>query len=148
MLVLLVKTTSLMDDDLEDTLCWSRNPKGGFFTAKLGYKAWTRRNVCREKNGGGFRLWKTKAPTRCKITLWLALNNKLLTWDNCAKRGWCGPNRCILCKENSESISHLFISCPYATQVMKLIKEKLDAILIGTRRAWMKASKSGQWIDQ
>jgi hypothetical protein len=64
-------------------------------------------------------------PPRCKITLWIALNNKLLTWDNGLKRGWIGPGRCSLCKSNSESINHLFIFCPYAAQVMKTVKEQL-----------------------
>jgi hypothetical protein len=72
-------------------------------------------------------LWKSKAPNICKLTQCLALNNKLLTWDNCVKRGWCGPNRCILCKNDSESITHLFIFCPFASQVMKLIKENLKS---------------------
>jgi hypothetical protein len=59
--------------------------------------------------------------------LLLALNNKLLTWDNGHKRGWHGPNRCPLCNSNSESISHIFISCLYAGQVSTLIKEKHNA---------------------
>jgi len=71
-------------------------------------------------------MWKLKAPTKCKITLLLALKNKLLTWDSCVKRGWIGPDRCILCKNDSESISRLFNSCSYEDLVMKKIKEKLD----------------------
>lgn len=72
-------------------------------------------------------MWKCKAPLRCKITLCLALNNKLLTWDNGLKRGWCGPNKCVLCKSSVESIAHLFISCPYAGQVAKTVKDRLNA---------------------
>jgi hypothetical protein len=72
-------------------------------------------------------VWKFKALPRCKITLWLALTNKLFTWDNGQKRGCCGPNRCSLCKDNPESATHLFISCPYAGQVSKMISEKLKA---------------------
>jgi ribonuclease HI len=72
-------------------------------------------------------LWKIKAPTRCKLTLWLALNNKLLTWDNCLRRGWCGPSRCPLCKEDQESTTHIFISCPFAEKVTHLIKDKLNS---------------------
>jgi hypothetical protein len=69
--------------------------------------------------------WKIKAPPRCKVTLWLALNNKLLTWDNCLRRGWCGPSRCPLCKENQETIIHIFISCPCVGKVVQLIKDQL-----------------------
>jgi endo-beta-N-acetylglucosaminidase D len=50
-----------------------------------------------------------------------------MTWDNGVKRGWCGPSHCVLCKSNVESVSHLFVTCPYAGQVTKIIKEKLNA---------------------
>lgn len=80
-------------------------------------------------------MWKSKVPLRYKISLWLALNNKLLTWDNGVKRGWCGPNRCTLCFGDEESVSHLFVFCPYASQVEKLVKEKLKA-----RFEWNKES--------
>jgi ribonuclease HI len=72
-------------------------------------------------------LWKLKAPPRCKLTLWLALNKFFLTWDNSLRRGWCGPNRCPLCKGNQESITHLFISCSYAEKVVNILKEQLKA---------------------
>jgi hypothetical protein len=62
-----------------------------------------------------------------KIALWLALNNKLLTWDNGLKRGWCGPNRCALYKSNDESVSHLFVTCPFADQVTNIVKDKLSS---------------------
>lgn len=80
-------------------------------------------------------VWKFKSPPWYKITLWLALNNKLLTWDNGQKRGRCGPNRCTLCKDNPESVTHLFISCPYAGQVLAMISEKLK-----TQESWNKTS--------
>jgi ribonuclease HI len=66
---------------------------------KLGYKAWFESREEVLPSWWWKPLWKHNFPTRCKITLWLALNNKLLTWDNGQKRGWCGPNRCPLCKE-------------------------------------------------
>jgi hypothetical protein len=61
------------------------------------------------------------APIKNKITLWLALNNKLLTLDVGIKRGWIGPNMCSLCKNQEEFVSHLFISCVYAEKVMKIV---------------------------
>jgi hypothetical protein len=72
-------------------------------------------------------MWKINAPPRCNLTLWLALNNKLLTMENIIKRGWNGPNWCSLCKASSETISHMFIHCSYATQVFHSVKEKLQA---------------------
>jgi hypothetical protein len=80
-------------------------------------------------------LWKSKAPLRCIITMWLALNSKLLTWDIGLKQGWISPNRCILCKENAKSTSHLFMSCSYAVHGMSIIKDKLNA-----KATWRKES--------
>jgi len=54
------------------------------------------------------------------------MNNKLLTWDNGVKRGWYDPNHCTLCIGDEESVSHLFFFFPYARQVAKLVKEKLN----------------------
>jgi len=71
------------------------------------------------------KLWKYPGPIKSKIVLWLALNNKLLTWDNGLKRGWNGPNRCALCKEDAESVFHLFIFCSYAVQVWKMLADSL-----------------------
>jgi hypothetical protein len=107
----------------------------GTFSVKLGYNAWEEDCFTGPQKWWWGLLWKSKAPTRCKISLWLALNNKLLNWDNYIKRGWCEPNCCILCKNDSESIDHLFIFCPYAAQVMKLIKEELDP-----KTSWNKGS--------
>jgi hypothetical protein len=45
------------------------------------------------------------------------LNKKLLTWDVVLKRGWIDLSHCSLCKSSEESISHIFIVCPYATKV-------------------------------
>jgi hypothetical protein len=122
---LLCENLIILDDEIADSLCWSKNPKDGTFTAKLGYKAWQEEKFEGSKKWWWGPIWKTKAPPRCKITLWLALNNKLLTWDNGLKRGWSGPGRCPLCKSDSESIAHLFIYFPYAAQVMKTVKDQL-----------------------
>jgi hypothetical protein len=46
-------------------------------------------------------IWDVKAPNKTKNILWMAMDNKILTWDHGIKRGWCGPNRFSLCKSNS-----------------------------------------------
>jgi hypothetical protein len=101
-----------LDRDSEDSLCWSKNTQNGSYSVKLGYKAWLEDNFVTHPKWWWKPLWKLKAPPRCKLTLWLAMNNKLLTWDNFLRRGWCGPNKCPLCKENQETITHLFVSVP------------------------------------
>ena len=43
------------------------------------------------------------------------------------KRNITGPHRCALCKQNDETIDHLFIACPFATKVWELILHGLNS---------------------
>jgi hypothetical protein len=124
---LLCKIQIFLDQEVVDELCWSKNPKSGVFTTKLGYNSWFEDRQVSQPLWWWKPLWKLKSPLHCKLTLWLALKNKLLTWDNGLKRGWNGPNHCILCKSMEEFVSHIFIYCPYAGKVAEAIKHKLGA---------------------
>jgi len=108
---LLCKNFISPDEESEDSMCWSKNPKDRSFTAKLGYKAWLKHSLVTPLKWWWKPLWKLKAPLRCKITLWLALNNKLLTWDNGLKRGWCRPNHCAIWMLN---LSFIFLSLAFS----------------------------------
>ena len=61
-----------------------------------------------------------------KITMWLTLNNKILTWDNLQKRGWKGPNRCALCFSVEEIVTHFFHFNFYAEAMWKTACSKLE----------------------
>jgi hypothetical protein len=113
----------LLDDESSDTLCWSYNQKEGSFTTKLGYKAWQEERLQVQPKWWWKTLWKRKAPLRCKISLWLAMNNKLLTWDNGVKRGWCGPNHCTLCFGNEESFLIFFLFVPMQARLQSWSKK-------------------------
>jgi hypothetical protein len=63
--------------------------------------------------------------TKNKLFIWLATEGKILTWDTRQQKGWEGPNHCLFCKSENESISHLFISCIFT----KSIWERLNTIL-------------------
>jgi hypothetical protein len=58
-----------LDNDIEDSLCWSKNLRGGTFTMKLGYKVWKEDLFTGPKKWWCSMLWKSKSPTRCKLTL-------------------------------------------------------------------------------
>jgi hypothetical protein len=82
-----------LQEDEEDTLFWSGNDKRGIYTTKLGYRCRQRKLSKREEMVVEVHLGP-KDPYQIKILLWMAMDNKILTWDNGWKRGWCGPNRC------------------------------------------------------
>ena len=63
------------------------------------------------------RLWKSWAPNKCKIFLWLAIRNRCWTADRLAKRGAAHPDKYLLCDQEEETIQHLLTSCVVARQV-------------------------------
>ena len=91
----------------EDRICWCKNPTTGDFTIKFGIFSKVVEEIQVEKKWWWELIWKFHGSLKTKIALWLALENKLLTWDNDLKRDWVGPSKCALCKQVSESIHHL-----------------------------------------
>jgi len=51
----------------------------------------------------------------------MALEHKILTWDCLQKKGWEGPNLCVLCKNHTEDPNHLFIDCLFTKRTWKII---------------------------
>ena len=108
-----------LEEDAKDKLVWTKNPATGDFTTKLGYKSWELEHYQGDKSYWWKQVWKSEVPLKAKITLWMALNNKILTWENLKKRGWNGPSWCALCHSDEEIGSHLFVVCSYAELVWK-----------------------------
>ena len=59
-------------------------------------------------------------PLKIKIFMWFLYRRVLLTKDNLAKRNWQGCKTCCFC-DKEESIQHLFISCPFAKILWRII---------------------------
>ncbi|KAJ3686366.1 hypothetical protein LUZ61_015530 [Rhynchospora tenuis] len=68
------------------------------------------------------RIWPLRIPPRFKIFIWRLLQNKLATLDNLQRRGWCLPNRCVLCCSDSESVLHLFSQCALFSTLRSLVQ--------------------------
>lgn len=54
------------------------------------------------------------------------LKNKILTWDNFLKRGGSGPNICIMCHMDAESVDHLMVHCSFTKSVWREVKNVLN----------------------
>ena len=91
-----------------DRIIWTKNPKSGQYSAKLGYEVAIKELIVREDQWWRKRLWKIQSPLKTIITMWLALSNKLLTWEMLKKRGFEGPGICTLCKLSDEMSYHCF----------------------------------------
>jgi zinc-binding in reverse transcriptase len=66
-------------------------------------------------------IWKLNMPTRVTIFIWLLLQDRLLTYDNLIKRGWCIPNMCYMCRSSIENAAHLFLECTYIAEVRGIL---------------------------
>jgi hypothetical protein len=103
--------------DRPDTLIWTGGDKSGYISVRNIYKALTEASWHTRDRTWRTRLWKWNCPLKLKLFTWLLTENKILVWDILQRRGWSGPNRCILCKEDSETSHHLFVSCLFFQQV-------------------------------
>jgi hypothetical protein len=65
-------------------------------------------------------IWKIKVPLKIRIFMWFLHKKVLLTKDNLAKRNWQGNKRCCFC-DKDETIQHLFIACPFAKIVWRIV---------------------------
>lgn len=64
-----------------------------------------------------------------KVFAWLLLINRILTIDNLNRRGWCLVNRCVMCKNDSETTKHLFNDCCTARTLYNRVSTLLDVRL-------------------
>ena len=62
-------------------------------------------------------IWKLKVPNKIRFFMWRVLSNALPTFDALKKRKCMDNDICSICKNSSESISHVFINCGWAQRV-------------------------------
>ncbi|KAG2541988.1 hypothetical protein PVAP13_9NG670114 [Panicum virgatum] len=65
---------------------------------------------------GADLVWKTWAPLKVKLFLWLAFKERLWTADRRRRHGLAAPATCHLCNLQQETVHHLFVSCPFTVQ--------------------------------
>jgi hypothetical protein len=131
-------------------LVWKHAPHG-VYTPQLGYIQLSIDHHNRGPLWWWKGLWKTKCPLNAKIFLWCMMNNKVPTWDNMKKRKKERPWWCILCKEDDESISHIFIFCPFTMQVWKSCSDLISQVCqwqgLNIEEAWRSWLDSGEKQD-
>ncbi|KAK1308083.1 hypothetical protein QJS10_CPA09g01157 [Acorus calamus] len=101
----------------KDKPIWSPNPNQGF-SVKRSYIWWWRHHApATLACGSPARIWKTKAPRKLKIFLWLLAHRRLLTRGYRAK--WRNGDKmaCALCGEAPETVTHLFCTRTYAENI-------------------------------
>jgi hypothetical protein len=66
-----------------------------------------------------------KVPLKIRIFMWFLFKKVILTKDNLVKRNWHGNKKCCFC-DHEETIQHLFITCPLAKIVWRIVFMAFD----------------------
>jgi hypothetical protein len=86
-----VQDVTLSDQD--DRHIWKLESDGEY-SSKSAYKAFFEGSTTFKP---WKRIWKSWAPNKCKMFMWLAVRNRCWTSDRLARRGLPHPDRCSLC---------------------------------------------------
>ncbi|XP_074292607.1 uncharacterized protein LOC141619489 [Silene latifolia] len=64
-----------------------------------------------------------------KFFIWLVAQNRLLTQDRLMRMHIIQHNRCFVCKDAEEELNHLFLSCSFSRQCLRLLEDWLQMCL-------------------
>ncbi|XP_010233463.1 uncharacterized protein LOC104583303 [Brachypodium distachyon] len=103
----------VLHPDTPDSITW-RWTSDGIYTSSSAYKAQFLGSIHAQHIN---IVWKAKAKNKCKFFAWLLAQNKILTVDNLAVRGWSHTPGCSLCTEPHETGTHIFLRRPFTRQV-------------------------------
>lgn len=107
-----------------DILVWVGN-KNGDFTVRSAYHMAKESSIVDQGSSSNSthkaQLWKTtwqiSRPRAVKMFLWKACSNILPTNENIFKRRITDDPRCPICNQETETVEHIFWSCPAARDV-------------------------------
>lgn len=113
----------------EDEFIWNLS-SSGLYSSKSAYNALF---AGRTLSPHHLAIWDCWAPLKCKVFAWLAAADRCWTGERRLRHGLSTSDTCAVCDQESESISHLLLQCPFAKQVWfhSLSKLGLQACLPG-----------------
>ena len=62
-------------------------------------------------------MFKNAARPKAYFTMWIMMNQRLVTVDRLAKWGVVVEKTCVLCKSADENVEHLFMQCNFARRM-------------------------------
>ncbi|OVA01252.1 Reverse transcriptase zinc-binding domain [Macleaya cordata] len=90
--------------------------RDGVFTSKSAYFGLrTQRNQTSEEIWKA--IWRTKLPHRIQLFIWKGAKNAIPVRDILYKRMNIGDNRCPRCNQDTETVIHALVTCPYVSRI-------------------------------
>ncbi|KAF7835780.1 ribonuclease H [Senna tora] len=104
--------------DFDDRLSWKFSTSGEYKVSE-GYHFLS--DAGRQNNPSDFFpwkfLWSLSIPSRVKNFVWRILNDALPNLTNLKRHHMPVEEICYLCQQESESLDHIFITCPFARAI-------------------------------
>jgi hypothetical protein len=69
-----------------------------------------------ENYRGAARVWKIRAPVRCRFFGWLVLHGHCWTSNRLCRHGLRDTDECALCAQDVETLDHLMLRCVYSCE--------------------------------
>ena len=91
-------------------------------------------------------IWRTWAPPKCKLFVWLILQERVWTSDRLARRGWEHSPDCLLCHQTLETAKHLLADCRYTRRIWEYISTWAEQPN-WQPRVWRPYSSVQDWWD-
>jgi hypothetical protein len=133
--------------DRPDQTIWRWTPDGSYSSKS----AYTMMHTGAIHFRGHSLIWKTWAPMKVKIFLWLAFKRRHWTNDRRVRHGLVAREECYLCDQAPETIDHLLTCCPYSREVWFFMCSALGRPLppaSTTVRSWWMRMRAGLQTSQ
>ena len=100
-------------ENTRDERMWAFNGSLGFFVSNFMLQVTKSLENGNTTTNQYSLAWKNSAPPRAQLLVWFILQGRLNTKDRLIRWGIPGieDDRCIFCKEEPETLEHVFFSC-------------------------------------
>jgi len=109
--------TNVQLSEQPDKTIWRWTPDGRYSTKS----AYTMLHAGATKFEGHQLIWKTWAPLRVKIFMWLAFRRRHWTADRRRRYGLDARDNCFLCDQEQETVDHIAASCAFTRELWHLM---------------------------
>lgn len=106
-----------IQQDASDTLIWNLSKDGNFSVKSFYEELHKNATPCMEILPR--KIWNGLVPFRIEVFTWLAVLERINTKRKLSSLGIIPPSetRCVLCESSTEDVSHLFLFCPFASDI-------------------------------